>query len=604
MYVQVGYIVLPGRLTFRPQPEKDVSEEGVGVVSPLTENLRAIEAERLIEKTCKENDIGWLRKAGRVWQLDLSAFKRFFNEASDKLAWAEGVVQVQPEIHHHHDQQRVSFGDFGAIRLSERTTVSFTVHKDEFLTSRENEALMMRRVGAMIGSPGDATQERQAITDTILRWNAVNGADKGIFLEPIKWETHATPGLEGRPQGMINEELIPMSDFLIAVFRVRAGSPTGKEISGTIEEIREFMALGKYVAVYFYEGETSVKGLDPDQLKKVQDFKKEIQQHGLVESYSTVADLQAKLALHLSAIVKRLESKKPGAKSGRATAASRTRRPTTSLPTAPPATAPKKPKRSPRQKAGDDGANEAVDESGQWVLLNTRFYEARTVRQNKDQTFSVEIHSRSAQIDAAISALRPHHFGKGTPIPFAHANDAWIVTVKDVEMVSEGQGQLWTVSLTPQDVEYGGGVMEMALNMGGRHYSSDDIARMRAGRILLNDPPAVGDKPRPGSDQALLEGAMLESHIQGVNTPASAKDCIIRAVYGEYKDKPRLFLQVARLAAIYFLKASGVVEQVRQLTLGPLKKGKVHVRLQGVRRKKYSNVDPVVIDLEGDCPLD
>lgn len=530
--------------------------------------------------------------------------KRFFNESSDTLAWANGVAEVQPEVHYHQDQQRVSFGEFRAIRLSDHTTVYFTVYKDEILASRESEAPMMRRVGAMIGSPGDATQERQAITDTILRWNAVNGADKGIFLEPVKWETHATPGLEGRPQGMINEELIPKSDFLIAVFRVRAGSPTGKEISGTIEEIREFMALGKYVAVYFYEGETSVKGLDPDQLKKVQDFKKEIQQHGLVESYSSVADLQAKLAMHLSAIVKRLESKKPGAKSGQAMSSSRTRRQATSLPTVSPTTAREKSKRSPRQKkAGGGEANEAIDESGQWVLLNTRFYEARAVRQNKDRTLSVEIHSRSAQIDATISALRPHHFGKGTPIAFAHANDAWIVTVRDVEMVSEGQGQLWTISLMPQDVEYGG-VMEMALNMGGRHYSPDDIARMRAGRILLNDPPAPGEKPRPGSEQALLEDAILESQIQGVNTPASAKDCIIRAVYGEFKDKPRLFLQVARLAAIYFLKASGVVEQVRKLTLGPLRKNKAHVVFRGVRRKKYSNVEPVLIDLEGDCPLD
>lgn len=463
---------------------------------------------------------------------------------------------------------------------------------------------MIQRIGVMIGSPGDAAQERQAITDTILRWNAVNGADKGIFLEPVKWETHATPGLEGRPQGMINEELIPMSDFLIAVFRVRAGSPTGKEVSGTIEEIREFMTLGKYVAVYFYEGETSVKGLDPDQLKKVQDFKKEIQQHGLVESYSNVPDLQAKLGLQLSAIVRRLESKKPAAKSGEPPASPATKRATTSLPASEPSASPKKPKRSAGQKKPSDAASKAaVDESGQWVLLSTRFYEARAVRQNKDQTFSVEIHSRSAEVDTAINSLRPHHFGKGTPIPFAYANDAWVVTVKDVEMVSEGKGQLWTISLVPQDVEYGGGVMEMALNMGGRHYSSDDIARMRAGRILLNDPPSFDEKARPGREQALMEDAMLESHVRGINTPASATDCVIRAVHNEYQAQPRLFLQLARLAAIYFLKASGVVEQVRQLTLEPLGRGKVHVVFKGVRRKKYGNVEPVVIELEGDCPL-
>ena len=54
----------------------------------------------------------------------------------------------------------------------------------------------------------------------------------------------------------------------------------------------------------------------------------------------------------------------------------------------------------------------------------------------------------------------------------------------------------------------------------------------------------------------------------------------------------------------YFIKATGVAEHVRRLTLGPLRAGKVHVLFQGVRRKNYSNVEPAVIDLEGDCQLD
>lgn len=607
--IQVGYIVQPGRLTFQHQPKNPSADsEGLGVVFPLAENLRSFDALQLIEKACKDNDINWLRKAGRIWQLDLSAFRQFFNESSETLAWAEGVAEIEPEVHCHQDQQRVSFGDFGAIKLSDRTTVYFIVYKDEFLASRQEKELeesMMQRLGAMIGSPGDAAQERQGITDTILRWNAVNGADKGIFLEPVKWETHATPGLEGRPQGMINEELIPMSDFLIAVFRVRAGSPTGKEISGTIEEIREFMALGKYVVVYFYEGETLVKGLDPDQLKKVQDFKKEIQQHGLVESYSSVPDLQAKLAMHLSAIVKRLEVAKPGALSSRKNATARTQRPTTSLPSmsTPPPT-PTKTQRTPRsKKPAPSGSSSVIDTSGRWIMLGPQFYEANSVRQNKNDTFTVQIPSTTAKDDAAISALRPHHFGRGTPFPFAHGNDAWIVTVKEVEAVSEGKGQLWTLTLAPEKVEYGSGLMEMTFSTAGRQYSPDDFARMRAGRILLNDPPPLNDKDRAQNDQALLDGAMLESHIRGVNVPAPVTACILQAVYNDYKTQPKLFLQLARLASIYFLKAGGVVERVEQLSLGPISKGKVHVKLRGVRRAKASNVEVAVVQIEGDCLL-
>ncbi|MCC6125525.1 MAG: hypothetical protein IT426_11220 [Pirellulales bacterium] len=154
---------------------------------------------------------------------------------------------------------------------------------DDFLQQAKGSKI--RRIGAMIGSPSDASEERQEITNAIIRWNAVN-REKGIIIDPVKWETHATPGLQGRPQGMINEELIPISDILVAVFRSRAGSPTGKELSGTIEEIREFMRIGKYIVLYFYDGEVDIGKVDPDQIKTINEFKKEIQQHGLTASYN------------------------------------------------------------------------------------------------------------------------------------------------------------------------------------------------------------------------------------------------------------------------------------------------------------------------------
>jgi hypothetical protein len=70
-----------------------------------------------------------------------------------------------------------------------------------------------------------------------------------------------------------------------------------------------------------------------------------------------------------------------------------------------------------------------------------------------------------------------------------------------------------------------------------------------------------------------------------------------------YKDKPRTFLQLARLKAIFFLKAAGIVEQVLELSLGPISQNKVHVRFRGRRRQADLDIDPTVIEIEGDCPL-
>ena len=39
-------------------------------------------------------------------------------------------------------------------------------------------------------------------------------------------------------------------------------------------------------------------------------------------------------------------------------------------------------------------------------------------------------------------------------------------------------------------------------------------------------------------------------------------------------------------------------------SLGPVRDGKVHVQFKGRRRRVYSNVEPKVIEIEGDCPLE
>jgi hypothetical protein len=443
---------------------------------------------------------------------------------------------------------------------------------------------MIRRLGVMIGSPGDAAAERQVVTDTILRWNAHSGRSMDVLLEPVRWETHATPGLQGRPQGMINEELIPLSDLLVAIFRSRAGSPTGVDVSGTIEEIREFMRQGKYVAVYFYEGDVAIGTADPDQLKTIREFKREIQQHGLTETYSTVDELAAKLPHHLTAIVGKLLG---------TTASSAKESSANPLPVQPPTKTP------PISRA--DPSQLIVSESGRWVLLDTQFYQAESVRQSEGN-WVVAIRSTSAEDDAYLSGLHPHHFGRSRPMPFAHRNDGSLVTLKGVESVSEGGDQVWTITLVPEDIEYGGNMMDMAYRAQGREYTPEDFARLRAGRILLNDPPPIRDDDSNRLDR--MSDAMLESFIRGHNNPVSVEHCIVRVIYGSAGNDPERFLRLARLASIYFLKAGNAVERILELTLGPIRDGKVHVCFRGRRRKVASNVEPAVIEVEGDCPLE
>jgi hypothetical protein len=80
--------------------------------------------------------------------------------------------------------------------------------------------------------------------------------------------------------------------------------------------------------------------------------------------------------------------------------------------------------------------------------------------------------------------------------------------------------------------------------------------------------------------------------------------CAIRELYAAHGTQSKRFLEQARLAAILALKGGDVIERVLELNLGPVKPGKVHVKFKGVRGRKYSNVEPTVIEVEGDCPLE
>jgi hypothetical protein len=285
--------------------------ETPSVASPI-EQLRQLGRELVETAEYPWSNIdSWIAKATPLVRHDWSAHFDDFQRAARKPRQYITLPGNNPTVTESQNRRfalesknrLLSFID-GLLQLGHVQSAVLSSTNAE-ITSGAN---MYRRIGVMIGSPGDATDERQAITDAVARWNATHSGEKKIILEAVKWETHATPGLRGRPQGMINEELIPLSDCLIAVFRSRAGSPTGKDISGTMEEVREFMRQGKYVALYFYAGPVAVGSIDPDQLKAVNAFKKEIQQHGLTDNYGTVDELSAKLSHHLSGFVREILS--------------------------------------------------------------------------------------------------------------------------------------------------------------------------------------------------------------------------------------------------------------------------------------------------------
>jgi hypothetical protein len=155
-------------------------------------------------------------------------------------------------------------------------------------------------VKVMIASPGDVPEERQAIREVVTEWNNVHAEDRKVVLLPAGWETHSSPTLSGRPQGIINKQVLADCDLLVAVFWTRLGSPTGKAASGTVEEIEEHLAAGKPAMLYFSNAPVHPDSVKPDQYQSLKEFKKACYDRGLVESFDSLQEFRDKFARQLA----------------------------------------------------------------------------------------------------------------------------------------------------------------------------------------------------------------------------------------------------------------------------------------------------------------
>jgi hypothetical protein len=121
----------------------------------------------------------------------------------------------------------------------------------------------------LIASPGDTTEERDAVTRSLHGWNAARAEREQVILLPTRWETDAVPRLGASGQGVINEQLVDKADIVIALFDTRLGMATEAAVSGTAEEIERAHAAGKPVHVYFSD-EPIPRGADLRQVEALE----------------------------------------------------------------------------------------------------------------------------------------------------------------------------------------------------------------------------------------------------------------------------------------------------------------------------------------------
>ena len=151
----------------------------------------------------------------------------------------------------------------------------------------------------MIASPGDVLEHRQAIRDVVQEWNYINSLHTNVVLIPIGWETHSSAELGTPAQELINERLLEDCDLLVAVFWTRLGTPTGKSLSGSVEEIQRHLDAGKPAMVYFSTAPVAPETLDVEQFELLKQFKEWCNEKGLTRTFANDVEFRQMFAREL-----------------------------------------------------------------------------------------------------------------------------------------------------------------------------------------------------------------------------------------------------------------------------------------------------------------
>lgn len=230
-----------------------------------------------------------------------------------------------------------------------------------------------------------------------------------------------------------------------------------------------------------------------------------------------------------------------------------------------------------------------------WVMIDRFFFPASSVQHTHEGEFIIEIVPASGEEEADLESLRPDRHGGSGSLPFAVRNDAHLVRVSRCEKELAGAIAKWKLTLAAADGHFGSGNMEPTINEGGKSHTPDEIARLRAGRLLLNDPP-VQEHVRSNVRYSMVESAITGSGKYPV------RESVIRTMYGSHGKRP-FWRELARLRAVFLLKATGTVDQVLDLTIGAVRAGQVPVTFRGRRRSRYTGQEPSLIEVSGSCPL-
>ncbi len=252
-------------------------------------------------------------------------------------------------------------------------------------------------------------------------------------------------------------------------------------------------------------------------------------------------------------------------------------------------------------------STEVKSDYGEFILLHLEdgksyFIPAQNAHWSPTE-INLDLLPESSEETTFLHSLRnsiSNQFTQGKIIAFAHKEDAAWVRPKDATQATSGSQTVWKIVLTEEDNKQNFGPFD---NVSFNNISSDQIAEIRARRILLNEKIFQNQSGFAGlTDNSLLESFI--SHGGSTYGPGlQIQESPILDIYRSFGQTVERFKKFARLTSVLYLKLSNTVEDILKLDLELLELNQLQISFKGSRRQIYTNVESSILEVNGICPL-
>ena len=162
----------------------------------------------------------------------------------------------------------------------------------------------IKRVKVFISCTSEIEAEIDIINLVIEDIIKTSGKKDGFTIESLNWNKDVYSSRGKEVQEVVNNQ-VEDYDLLIGILWKRAGTPTKKYKSGTIEEISRAIKNNKNALVYFNkQSPVDINEIDPEQLQIIKEFKKTLTNEGfLYKEYNSNKHFESLIKVDLYNII-------------------------------------------------------------------------------------------------------------------------------------------------------------------------------------------------------------------------------------------------------------------------------------------------------------